>query len=83
MNGRLPALLRELGARAPAQLDGPTAAWRERDAAVLHVVRDGQVVGAIALEDEVRPESREAVDELHRHGHTVAMVGDGVLGGRL
>jgi Cu2+-exporting ATPase len=50
---------------------------------VLHVVRDGQVVGAIALEDEVRPESREAVDELHRHGHTVAMVGDGVLGGRL
>jgi Cu2+-exporting ATPase len=69
-----PALVRELGADPPPQLDGPTAAWRARGAAVLHVVRDGQVAGAIALEDQVRPDSREAVDELHELGGRVAMI---------
>ena len=33
-----------------------------------YVVRDGQVVGALALADEVRPESRQAVDALHARG---------------
>jgi Cu2+-exporting ATPase len=32
---------------------------------VLHVVRDGRVLGAVALEDAVRPESRQAIDALH------------------
>jgi Cu2+-exporting ATPase len=69
-----PALLRELGAEVPQQLDGPVGGWRTRGAAVLYVLRDGQVVGALALEDEVRPESREAVDALHRRGVRVAMI---------
>ncbi len=69
-----PALLRELGVQPPRQLDRPVAGWRARGAAVLHVVRDGQVAGALALEDEVRPESREAVDALHRRGVRVAMI---------
>ena len=34
-----------------------TAAWRDRGASVLHVVVNGRVIGALALEDEVRPES--------------------------
>jgi Cu2+-exporting ATPase len=38
------------------------------------VVRDDEVVGAVALEDEIRPESRDAVDELHRLGVRVAMI---------
>jgi P-type Cu2+ transporter len=38
------------------------------------VVRDGAVIGAIALEDEIRPESREAVEELQRLGLRVAMI---------
>jgi Cu2+-exporting ATPase len=41
---------------------------------VLHVVADGRVLGALALEDEIRPESREAVDALHRLGVSVAMI---------
>jgi Cu2+-exporting ATPase len=65
-----PALLRELNLESPLQLDD----WRERGAAVLHVVRDGQIVGALALEDEIRSESREAVDALHRRGVRVAMI---------
>lgn len=69
-----PALLRELGVELPPQLEGALEAWRTRGASVLHVVRDGQVAGALALEDQVRPESREAVDGLHRRGVRVAMV---------
>ena len=69
-----PALLRELGAQPPPGLEGPVDGWRARGAAVLHVVRDGQVAGALALEDQVRPESREVVDGLHRRGVRVAMI---------
>jgi Cu2+-exporting ATPase len=32
------------------------------------------VLGALAVEDEIRPESREAVEELHRLGMRVAMI---------
>jgi Cu2+-exporting ATPase len=57
------------------QLD---AAWlsesKRRGASVLYVLRNGELAGAIALEDEVRLESREAVDGLHRHGVRVAMI---------
>jgi Cu2+-exporting ATPase len=41
---------------------------------VLYVVRDGEIVGALALEDEIRPESKAAVDELHRLGVRVVMI---------
>ncbi|KJL41603.1 heavy metal translocating P-type ATPase [Microbacterium trichothecenolyticum] len=49
-------------------------AWRDQGAIVLHVVRDGSVVGGLALADEIRPESREAVDALHRLGVEVVMI---------
>ena len=48
--------------------------WRERGAAVLMVIRDGKVVGALALEDQVRPESVEAVRALHAGGVRVVMI---------
>ncbi|TCC46421.1 copper-translocating P-type ATPase [Kribbella capetownensis] len=73
-----PAFLREYGVPEPAGLEADVEAdveaWKGRGAAVLHVVRDGRVLGAIALEDEVREESRQAVDALHRHGVKVAMI---------
>jgi Cu2+-exporting ATPase len=50
------------------------AKWKERGTAVLHVVRGGVPVGALALEDEVRPASREAVDGLHERGVRVVMI---------
>jgi P-type Cu2+ transporter len=61
-----PALLRNW--------DDAVDTWRERGAAELRVVRDRQVAGALALEDQVRPESREAVDELQRTGLRAALV---------
>ena len=41
---------------------------------MLFVVADGKVLGALALEDAVRPESGQAVDELHRQGRRVVMI---------
>ena len=41
---------------------------------VLHVIEDGQVLGAVALEDEIRPESRDAISELHGMGIRVALI---------
>jgi Cu2+-exporting ATPase len=69
-----PALLREQKLAEPAKLADTTDAWRKRGAAVLHVVRDGVVVGALALEDEIRPESIDAVAQLHRLGVRVVMI---------
>jgi P-type Cu2+ transporter len=48
--------------------------WDHEGRTVLHVIVDGRVAGAIALEDEIRPESREAVDALHALGMRVAMI---------
>ena len=48
--------------------------WEERGAALLHVTADGSLIGAIALEDEIRPESRTAVEMLHERGVRVAMI---------
>jgi P-type Cu2+ transporter len=69
-----PALLRQLGLAEPEALAGELAGWRGRGAAVLYVVRDDKVVGALSLEDAVRPESRQAVEELHRLGRRVVML---------
>ncbi|WKT89104.1 heavy metal translocating P-type ATPase [Microbacterium maritypicum] len=48
--------------------------WRGNGAIILHVVQDGHVIGALKLADEVRPESREAVDALHALGVQVVMI---------
>jgi Cu2+-exporting ATPase len=69
-----PALLRELAVSEPPALAEATRAWRERGAAVLHVLADGKVLGAVSLEDAIRPESRQAVAALQDRGIKVAMV---------
>ena len=69
-----PALLRERDLPLPEDLRAKVDGWRERGAAILSVVRGDEVVGAVALEDEIRPESRQAVEELHGMNVRVAMV---------
>ncbi len=65
-----PRLLAEMSlAPLPVATD-----WDREGRTVLHVVTDGKVAGAIAVEDEIRPESREAVDLLHGLGVRVAMI---------
>ena len=67
-----PALLREVGAGVPDDLAKPAAEWSSRGAAVLHLVAlhgsDPAVIGVFALEDEVRPEARQVIEQLRRHG---------------
>lgn len=65
-----PHLLTELGAK---ELD-ITHAWRAEGRIILHVVIDGAVAGALALSDEIRPESRDAIDALHARGVDVVMI---------
>ena len=69
-----PALLRELGLTEPEALHTATKAWMGRGAAVLHVIDEGRILGAVSLEDAVRPESRQAVKALQARGVKVAMV---------
>ncbi len=58
------------------RLLSPTAAeeWSRQGRTVLFTVADGAVRGAVALEDEIRPESVEAVSRLHEMGLRVAMI---------
>ncbi|EQM74718.1 haloacid dehalogenase [Microbacterium maritypicum MF109] len=48
--------------------------WRHEGAIILHVLVDGQVAGALRLADEIRSESRHAVDALHERGVQVVMI---------
>jgi Cu2+-exporting ATPase len=50
------------------------ADWDRQGRTVLHVVVDGAVAGIVAVEDEIRPESKEAIEDLHRLGVRVAMI---------
>ncbi|XNZ00738.1 heavy metal translocating P-type ATPase [Micrococcus luteus] len=48
--------------------------WRTEGAIILHILSDGQVIGALRLADEIRSESRDAVDALHAAGTQVVMI---------
>jgi Cu2+-exporting ATPase len=65
-----PRLLADLRLVAPAV----ATEWDSQGRTVLYVVVHNDVAGVIALEDEIRPESKEAVDNLHRLGIRVAMI---------
>ena len=69
-----PGLLRQLGITEPASLAASTGPWMKRGAAVLHVIDGDRILGAVSLEDAVRPESRQAVRALQNRGIKVAMV---------
>ena len=65
-----PRLLHDQGlALHPQAVD-----WDRQGRTVLHVVVDGAVAGILAVEDEIRPESKDAIDDLHRLGVRVAMI---------
>ena len=69
-----PRLLAALNASPPPGVAKAAAAWGSEGKTVLSVIANGSVLGALAVEDEIRPESREAVEELHRLGLRVAMI---------
>ena len=69
-----PRLLEELGVQPPSSLEAVTGGWADAGRTVMTVVRDGSVLGAVSVEDEIRPESIEAVRQLHELGIRVAMI---------
>ena len=69
-----PRLLTETKVTMPPEVEKRTTAWASDGKTVLYALAEAQILGAFAVEDEIRPESREAVTELHRLGVRVAMI---------
>jgi len=69
-----PRLLAQSGLEPDDSIRASAAAWEAEGWTVLHVVADDAVLGAMALEDEIRPESSSAVARLHAMGVRVAMI---------
>lgn len=69
-----PNMLRELELATPGVFDAQVEEWSQRGAGVLHVVHDGQIIGALTVEDKIRPESHAAVQALQEQGVKVAMI---------
>jgi P-type Cu2+ transporter len=69
-----PAMLRERDLEIPDNLREQVQEWNDRGAAILQVVEDDTIIGAFALEDQIRPESHAAIEQLHRRGVRVVMI---------
>lgn len=72
-----PALLRERSATIPPSIAADIEEWHERGAAVLSVLDGNQVIGALALEDDIRPEAAEAIRELNKQDIRTIMITGG------
>jgi P-type Cu2+ transporter len=69
-----PRLLTEAKVATRPEVGKATATWSSEGKTVLYVVSEERLLGAFAVEDEIRPESLEAITELHRLGIRVAMI---------
>ena len=69
-----PRLLSEANVPMPSEVEKRTVAWVSDGKTVLYAIAQGQLLGAFAVEDEIRPESAEAVTKLHGLGIRVAMI---------
>ena len=69
-----PNLLRRLGAQVGSDLAGFVAQAEQRGQSVIYLFEEGRVLAAFATADAIRPESREAVSQLHRLGLEIVML---------
>jgi Cu2+-exporting ATPase len=67
-------LLTEAKIIVAPEIEKAASAWASEGKTVLYVAQGGQLLGALAAEDEIRPESLEAVAQLHRLGIRVAII---------
>ncbi len=58
----------------PASLKSEASHLLQAGRTMAQIVIDGQVEGVIAISDQVRPEAKDAIDELHRRGFSLWMV---------
>jgi len=69
-----PGLLESLSLEAPGELAGSVERARSAGQTLVYLVDEGRVRAAIALADAIRPESREAINDLRAMGIEVAMM---------
>ena len=69
-----PRLLEMLAVEMPASLKGFVETSGDKGQSVINLVVDNQIVAAVALADQIRPESHQAIKRLHEMGVEVAML---------
>ncbi|NIQ12831.1 MAG: heavy metal translocating P-type ATPase [Gammaproteobacteria bacterium] len=69
-----PRMLEMLELTLPEKLNEFEQSASNKGQSVVHVIRDQQVLGSLALADVIREESRQAVDKLHEMGIEVVML---------
>jgi Cu2+-exporting ATPase len=69
-----PNLLRSIGVEPPPSLRAGAAAADARGQAVIWLLDGDRVIAFFAVADRVRPESKEAIERLHRAGVEVVML---------
>ena len=69
-----PALLKAESARVLPVLAEKASAAASRAQSAIYLLRDGVALAVFAVADAIRPESREAIEALHRRGIEVAML---------
>jgi Cu2+-exporting ATPase len=69
-----PRMLEVLATELPTELAQFTTQASQKGQSVVHLLEDGEVVASFALADVIRPESKQAIDRLHRMGIDVAML---------
>jgi Cu2+-exporting ATPase len=67
-------MLEMLDLSLPTDLNDFEGTASEKGQSVVHVIRENQVLGSLALADVVREESQQAVDKLHEMGIEVVML---------
>ena len=72
-----PAMLGKTGVQLPQELGAAVERASSRGQASITMLRDGAAVAVLVVADAIRPESREAVDQLHAQGiRVIMMTGD-------
>lgn len=74
INAGGPRLLESLGLSVPADIETSVEEARAAGQTLVYLVENGRIRGAVALADIIRPESKEAVDQLKEMGISVAML---------
>ena len=69
-----PRLLEMLTITLPNELDQFSMQASQKAQSVVHLVENSQAVASFALADVIRPESKQAIDLLHKLGLRVAML---------
>ncbi len=69
-----PNMVRELSLTEPAELTEWSQGWKERGSSVLYLAEAGGILGGIAVEDEIRPEARAAVEAIQALGRQVVLI---------